>query len=69
MNNEEDEYLIKFFKELGESNQAPDEIKKAVFSHLDSFELITNMFDLFTMKFTNTQIDFIGSLEKKDDKT
>lgn len=69
MNNEEDEYLIKFFKELGESNQAPAEIKKAVFSHLDSFELITNMFDLFTMKFTNTQLDFIGSFEKKEDNT
>lgn len=68
MNKENDDQLMNFFRELGENKTAPTEIKSAVFNHLDSIELVANVMDLFTLKFTNTQVDFLGTFENKENK-
>ncbi|MEM9820119.1 MAG: hypothetical protein AAF985_03575 [Bacteroidota bacterium] len=41
------------------NEEAPKELKKEVFNTLDTIQLFADIADLFTIKFTRTELDFL----------
>ena len=54
------------FKELDATEKAPEALKKEVFSTLETMQLIADFTDLFTVKFSRTQLDFLDMANRKD---
>lgn len=68
------------FQQLGKGTKMPEDLKEEVFSTLDSITLFADIVDLFTTKFSMTEVEVIGmateeikteTIDKKeaDDKT
>jgi hypothetical protein len=58
-------HLSEQFKKLQPKEQAPQELKKSVFSTLDTFQLMADVADLFTVKFTKTEAKAIDLLHDR----
>lgn len=55
------------FKKLGKAVKAPDDLKKEVFSTLDTLNLLADIADLFTGKFAMTEIEALGIPDDKEE--
>jgi len=49
--------------------ELPPELKKEVFKTIDNIELVASMVDLFTVKFVNTEMRFLGSFESEEEES
>jgi len=56
---DQEEALSKRFEAMQVNEEAPKELKKEVFSTLDTIQLFADIADLFTLKFSRTELDFI----------
>lgn len=54
------------FKELQSDTQAPEGLKEEVFNTLDSLAFMGDLVDLFTVKFTHTESEFLDTLQSDD---
>jgi hypothetical protein len=61
-------HLEEKFKALIPKEDAPEELKKEVFKTLDTLNLIGDIADLFTDKFTKTEAAFFDLAEGEDDE-
>ena len=60
-----DEHLEASFRQMQPKEPAPEQLKREVFSTLDSIQLVADVLDVFTIKFMKTEVDFIdGHLEE-----
>ena len=51
--------LEKQFRKLLPPDAAPEELKKVIFKTLETIDLIGDIADLFTVKFTSAEADFL----------
>ena len=56
--------LEKQFQNLKGKGKLPEEVKKDVFNTLDTLNLIADITDLFTVKFTKTEGEFLNLLDE-----
>ena len=52
--------LTEKIQQLGQTEVLPEELKKEVFSTLDTLNLFADIADLFTAKFTMTELEAFG---------
>lgn len=52
--------LAEKFQQLGKTEVLPEELKKEVFGTLDTLNLFADIADLFTAKFTMTELEAFG---------
>lgn len=50
------------FQKLIPGEAPPDDLKEEVFNTLNSINLLADILDLFTLKFTQTEADFLDNL-------
>lgn len=60
------ENLEEQFQQLGKDTKAPEDLKKEVFSTLDTLNLFADIADLFTVKFSMTEIEALGFPKEED---
>lgn len=48
------------FQQLGQNTKVPEDLRKEVFSTLDTLNLFADIADLFTVKFSMTEIEALG---------
>ena len=64
--------MIDKFKLLKQSEPAPEELKGQVFQTLETMVLLADIFDLFTAKYTMSELEFLDTIqdtsELKDDE-
>ncbi len=65
-NGEVREILEDTFEQLKPTVEVPSDIKKEVFSTLETLQFVADLSDLFTVKFVQTELDFLEGLT--DDK-
>lgn len=58
--------LEDIFKQLIPDENAPEELKKEVFQTLDTLNLIGDLADLFTAKFSKTEAVLLGLLQDEE---
>lgn len=56
------------FKQLLPAEDAPEEVKKEVFQTLDTLNLLGDLADLFTVKFSRTEAAFLGMAAEEDEE-
>ncbi|MFT4759872.1 MAG: hypothetical protein ACI9XO_003649 [Paraglaciecola sp.] len=61
-------HLEEKFKAMLPKEDAPEELKKEVFQTLDTLNLIGDVADLFTTKFTRTEVTFFRLMEEDYDE-
>lgn len=54
------------FKELDATEKAPEALKEEVFSTLETMQLIADFTDLFTVKFSRTQLSFLDMSSRNE---
>jgi len=54
------------FKNLGQGVNAPEDLKKEVFKSLETFRLVADILDLFTTKYTLTELELIELATQKE---
>ncbi|GJM35374.1 MAG: hypothetical protein DHS20C18_43750 [Saprospiraceae bacterium] len=54
------------FKQLIPDENAPEELKKEVFNTIDTLNLLGDIADLFTSKFTQTKATFLDLTQNDD---
>lgn len=59
--------LTKVFQAYGKTD-VPKDLKEEIFQTLDTVELMAGMMDLFTIKFAQSEIDFIETVADKTNK-
>lgn len=59
--------MIDKFKLLKQSEPAPEELKGQVFQTLDTMVLLTDIFDLFTAKYTMSELEFLDTIQESPD--
>ncbi len=47
-------------KKLGEGKEVPEKVEEEIFNTLDSMKMMTDIFDLFTVKYTQTKAEILG---------
>lgn len=52
------------FKNLGKGVNAPEDLKGEVFKSLETFQLVADILDLFTTKYTLTELELIDLVSK-----
>jgi hypothetical protein len=52
------------FKNLGKGVNAPKDLKGEVFKSLETFQLVADILDLFTTKYTLTELELINLASK-----
>lgn len=52
--------LTEKFQQMGKETPIPEDLKKEVFSTLDTLNLFADIADLFTAKFTMTELEAFG---------
>mgnify|MGYP000294407873 CR=1 FL=1 len=60
------QHLEEKFKALAPKKDAPEALKKEVFQTLDTLNLIGDITDLFTAKFTQTEASFFRLNESEE---
>ena len=55
------------FKQLIPDENAPEELKKEVFQTLDTLNLLGDLADLFTVKFSKTEAVFLGMVQDDEE--
>lgn len=65
---EVEENLRKQFKNMVSKDKAPKGLKEDVFHTLDSLNLFADFIDLFTVKFSETELIFLDALQTDEDK-
>lgn len=61
--------LNDFFRKIAEQSEPPAKLKESVFAKLDSFQLLMDITDLFTTKFTKAETQFFDTLnDNKSDQ-
>jgi len=58
--------LEKQFQKLKPSVDAPEELKEEIFKTLDTLDLIGDIADLFTIKFTGVEAEFVDLITDQD---
>ena len=61
------ENLQEQFEQLESKVEAPVDLKKEVFSTLDSFNLLGDILDLFTAKFGETEVKLMNMVSDSDE--
>jgi len=56
------------FKNLGQGVNAPEDLKTEVFKSLETFQLFADVLDLFTTKYTLTELELIETATKTEEK-
>ncbi len=59
--------LEDMFKQLIPDENAPEELKKEVFQTLDTLNLLGDLADLFTAKFSKTEAVFLGLMQDNEE--
>ncbi len=54
------------FQELEPTENAPQELKQEVFNTLETLQLVADLADLFTVKFSKTKLDFLDITTRKE---
>ncbi len=54
------------FQKMQPKEAAPAALKKQVFDTLDTIQLVADMADLFTVKFTQTESQLVGLLDETE---
>lgn len=60
-------HLEGLFKEMRPDDAAPEHVKKDVFDTIDTLETMSNVLELFTGKFGETEAGFLDLLEGRED--
>lgn len=60
-------HLEEQFQNLKGKGKLPEEVKKDVFNTLDTLNLIADITDLFTVKFTKTESEFLDLLSENNE--
>lgn len=68
-NNPFQDKLQDMFADFGPEDAAPEELKKEVFKTLDSINLVADMIDLFTAKFTISEAGLLDITQAKWEST
>lgn len=62
------EHLEAQFQKLGSDEKSPEDLKKEVFNTLDTLQLLGDFADLFTAKFTETEVKFVDVVSDPDEE-
>ncbi len=54
------------FQEFKRDDEAPEDLKQEVFGTLATMQLVADIADLFTVKFSKTELDFLDISTRKD---
>ena len=57
--------LTERFEAMQAEEEAPQELKKEVFNTLETIQLFADIADLFTLKFSRTELDFLDLTTQK----
>ena len=60
------DHLKDEFQKMKPKEAAPVALKKQVFDTLDTIQLVADMADLFTVKFTQTESQLVGLLDETE---
>lgn len=60
-------HIEQLFKNMLPREDAPEAVKKEVFQTLDTLNLVGDVFDLFTAKFTQSESEFLDLLAEEDE--
>lgn len=65
-NNEVREILEETFEQLKPTDEIPSDVKKEVFSTLETLQFVADLSELFTVKFAQTELDFLDGLNNDE---
>ncbi len=57
-----EEFLRKHFQDMGKESPLPEELKKEVFDTLDALSFLSDLIDLFTIKFSQSELELLDHL-------
>ncbi len=60
-------HLEQLFKDMRPDDAAPEHVKKDVFDTIDTLETVSDVLELFTGKFGETEAGFLDLLEGRED--
>jgi hypothetical protein len=61
------QHLKRQFQNRDQKEIPPEELKSQVFKTIDRIQLFTDMFELFTVDFANSEMKMIDLMTKRDD--
>ncbi|RMF19775.1 MAG: hypothetical protein D6765_17630, partial [Bacteroidetes bacterium] len=57
-----EEFLHEQFRKMGTESPLPEELKKEVFDTLDALSFLSDLIDLFTIKFSQSELELLDHL-------